>query len=118
MNTPDHCRHGLDMAVMIMTMETVKISATRVKRLGSTLTVRRCDQVATGITARAAAQVHVSRPNARARIEMTFLAPAGSNRDDWAQHAYDRALEMLDPAWNTAYRRPANKAAIFPIISF
>ncbi|MDH4254658.1 MAG: hypothetical protein OEX13_09055 [Gammaproteobacteria bacterium] len=104
------------MAVMIMTVEAARISATRVKRLGSTLTVRRCDQVESGITARAAAQVHVPRPIARAGIEMAFLAQAGSNGDVWPEDACDRALEMLDPAWNTAYRRPANKAAIIPAV--
>ena len=35
---------------------------------------------------------------ARAVIEMTFPAPARSNRADWTKLAYDRALMMLDPA--------------------
>lgn len=43
-------------------------------------------------------QVHVPAISTRGMLCMFFPAPAESNRDDWAEIAYDRALEMLDPA--------------------
>ena len=43
-------------------------------------------------------QVDVPEIKSRAVIRMHFPAPANSNREDWADIAYDRALMMLDPA--------------------
>lgn len=34
----------------------------------------------------------------RAWLEVGFSAPANSQRADWAEEAYDRALSVLDPA--------------------
>ena len=52
----------------------------------------------TGISVHATVHVHVPGLRGRATIRMAFQAPAGSNREDWAEITYERALMMLDPA--------------------
>ena len=51
-----------------------------------------------GTMVHAVVQVHAPGLKARATIRMAFRAPAGSNREEWAEIAYERALMMLDPA--------------------
>ena len=46
----------------------------------------------------AAVRVEVLGLIARMTIEMTFPAPAGSNRADWAEIACGKVLIVLDPA--------------------
>lgn len=48
--------------------------------------------------AHAAVRVEIPGLNARATIEMTFPAAAGSNRADWAEIACGKVLMMLHPA--------------------
>lgn len=84
--------------VMIMTMEKMRISVSRVKRFGGMLPLRSDDQRTAGIAVHAAVEVHVPGLNARTEIMMAFEALAGSNRRDWAEIAYERALFVLDPA--------------------
>ena len=36
--------------------------------------------------------------NIRIWLEINFKAPANSDRTEWMQEAYDRALSVLDPA--------------------
>lgn len=49
-------------------------------------------------TVHAIMDVHARGLNARSRIDMTFEAPAESNRTDWAEIVCERALTMFDPA--------------------
>ncbi len=51
-----------------------------------------------GTMVHAAVRVEVPGLNARAAISMTFPAPAGSNRQEWAEIAHEKALMMLGPA--------------------
>ena len=42
----------------------------------------------------------MARPEKNIRLwpEINFKTPTNSDRTDWMQEAYDRALSMLDPA--------------------
>jgi len=87
------------MPIMIMTMVPMTIRVVLVTRLASRMPLApRGHREETGIPVHAAVQVHVPSLNARAEIEMSFAAPVNSNREEWAEIAYDRALRMLDPA--------------------
>ena len=46
------------------------------------------------------ARLNVRAPaiGVRVWLEVRFRTPANSNRAEWAQEAYDRALSVLDPA--------------------
>ena len=53
--------------------------------------VERDGQVRARLNARA------PEKNIRIWLEVSFETPANSNRADWMQEAYDRALAVLDP---------------------
>lgn len=46
----------------------------------------------------AGVDVQVPGLSAHAVISVSFPGPVGSNREDWEDIAYDKALLMLDPA--------------------
>ena len=47
---------------------------------------------------RARLNVRAQAIGVRVWLEVCFRSPVNSNRAEWAQEAYDRALSVLDPA--------------------
>ena len=94
----------MSMNIMIGSMMPMTIRVARVEAVngmimpGGMLPDSHVQRVSTGTMVHAAVRVHVPGLNARAAISMTFPAPAGSNRQEWAEIAHEKALMMLGPA--------------------